>query len=144
MIIMQTSITSDDSIEYFYYNRGLNQCQDGSCSRGTLTQGWGSGSAYLPYLVTPLDGIKDRAGDSIDVVSHLDDWDVEEAAKVASDADIAMVFAKSDSGEMYIVVDDNPGDRNNISLWYNGDELVSVSRKAPYHIIMLTMQYFHN
>lgn len=82
----------------------------------------------MPYLVTPLDGIKDRAGDSVDVVSYLDDWNVDEAAKVASDADIAMVFAKSDSGEMYIVVDDNPGDRNNISLWYNGDELVSVSR----------------
>lgn len=75
-----------------------------------------------------MDGIKDRAGDSVDVVSYLDDWNVDEAAKVASDADIAMVFAKSDSGEMYIVVDDNPGDRNNISLWYNGDELVSVSR----------------
>lgn len=80
----------------------------------------------MPYLVTPLDGIKNRVGDDTEVVSYLDDWDVEKAADVASDADIAMVFAKSDSGEMYIVVDDNAGDRNNISLWYNGDELVCI------------------
>ncbi|KAI7881482.1 hypothetical protein K492DRAFT_128866 [Lichtheimia hyalospora FSU 10163] len=116
---------------------GINQCQDGACSRGTLTQGWGSGSAYLPYLVTPVDGIKDRAGDTTKVVSYLDDWNVDEAAKVASDADIAMVFAKSDSGEMYIVVDDNPGDRNNISLWYNGDELIKAVADANKNTVVV-------
>ncbi|KAI9270672.1 glycoside hydrolase superfamily [Phascolomyces articulosus] len=109
---------------------GLNKCQDGSCSRGTLTQGWGSGSCYLPYLVTPLDGITDRADDSIEITSTLDDWDLENAAKIAADADIAFVFAKSDSGEMYIVVDDNPGDRNNLTLWYNGENLIKAVADA--------------
>ena len=37
-------------INHFF--RGLNKCPDANCSRGTLTQGWGSGSCYLPYLVT--------------------------------------------------------------------------------------------
>lgn len=37
-----------------------------------------------------------------------------------------MVFATADSGEEYITVDGNIGDRNNLSLWNNGDNLVSL------------------
>lgn len=33
------------------YISGLN-CEDHGCNEGTLAQGWGSGTANYPYLVT--------------------------------------------------------------------------------------------
>ena len=38
--------------------------------------------------------------------------------------DVAIVGINSDSGEDYIVVDGNEGDRNNLTAWHNGDSLV--------------------
>jgi len=34
------------------------------------------------------------------------------------------VFANADSGEGYITVDTNAGDRNNLTLWHGGDQLI--------------------
>ena len=34
------------------------------------------------------------------------------------------MFINSDSGEEYITVDGNQGDRNNLTAWHNGDNLV--------------------
>lgn len=72
----------------------------------------------------PIDGIKARAPESWEIISTLDDRDLDKAAQVAAEGDIAMVFANSDSGEQYITVAGNVGDRNNVSLWNNGDNLV--------------------
>lgn len=44
--------------------------------------------------------------------------------EIAKSADIAIVFTVADSGEGYITVDTNMGDRNNLSVWNNGDNLV--------------------
>ncbi|KAI9310365.1 glycoside hydrolase superfamily [Dichotomocladium elegans] len=117
---------------------GLNQCAENGCARGTLTAGWGSGTAYLPYLVTPLDGIKERAGNNFEIVSYLGEYDFEEASKVASDADIAFVFAKADSGEMYVHVEDVlNGDRNNLSLWHQGDDLIKAVADANKNTVVV-------
>ncbi len=35
-----------------------------------------------------------------------------------------MVFITSDSGEGYLTVEGNPGDRNNLYAWHGGDALV--------------------
>ncbi len=40
-------------------------------------------------------------------------------------AEVALVFANDDSYEDYIIVDNNQGDRNNLTLWGNDDALVS-------------------
>lgn len=37
---------------------------------------------------------------------------------------MAIVFINSDSGEDYITVDTNEGDRNNLTAWHGGDDLV--------------------
>lgn len=29
----------------------INACDDHGCNKGTLAQGWGSGTAFFPYLV---------------------------------------------------------------------------------------------
>ena len=39
--------------------------------------------------------------------------------------EVALVFINSDSGEEYITVDGNQGDRNNLTAWHNGDALVA-------------------
>jgi len=44
--------------------------------------------------------------------------------QVAQQSDVAIVFGASDSGEDYITVYGNQGDRNNLSLWNNGDNLI--------------------
>ena len=44
---------------------------------------------------------------------------------LAAQASTAIVFVNSDSGEGYINVDGNEGDRNNLTLWKNGDILIT-------------------
>lgn len=121
---------------------GLNVCEDQSCDNGTLAIGWGSGSANFPYLIDvrlyknsylsttnlfkiqPITGLTNALGKDVSYKKHLDNWDVDSAADVAKDADVAFVFSNSDSGEQYLSIDGNVGDRNNLSLWNNGDNLV--------------------
>jgi hypothetical protein len=74
--------------------------------------GWGSGTAEFPYLVDPLSAITTRASsDGTAITSSLSDSDLAAAAAAASGKDVAMVFINSDSGEGYITVEGNAGDR---------------------------------
>ncbi|KAG1341058.1 hypothetical protein G6F62_005205 [Rhizopus arrhizus] len=102
---------------------GLN-CADHGCNNGSLAQGWGSGTANYPYLITPGEGIRNRVGNNIDVIEYLKDDNYEAATKVAADADIAIVFVNANSGEEFITVEGNKGDRNHLHLWNNGDSLI--------------------
>ncbi len=63
-------------------------------------------------------------GKKVSYKLSLNDWDLDAAAKAAKDADVAFVFSNSDSGEEIASIDGNLGDRNNLSLWHNGDNLV--------------------
>jgi beta-glucosidase len=86
-------------------------------------------------LIDPLTGLTNALGDDVKIQSSTNDWDLTAAAKTAKDADVAFVFSTADSGEEYITVDGNVGDRNNLSLWNNGDNLVSLiqmSRKLKH------------
>lgn len=74
----------------------------------------------------PKDGIQERVGEDVKVVYTFDDWDTEKAARLAKKADVAIVFANADSGEEYITLEGN-NDRRNLTLWNNGDNLVSNS-----------------
>ncbi|KAG1442943.1 hypothetical protein G6F56_010857 [Rhizopus delemar] len=103
---------------------GIN-CEDHGCNKGTLAQGWGSGTAYFPYLITPGEGIRSRIGNNIDIVEYYKDDDYETASKIAADADVAIVFVNADSGEEFITVEGNKGDRNHLGLWNYGESLVS-------------------
>ncbi|KAI9030703.1 glycoside hydrolase superfamily [Phycomyces nitens] len=115
---------------------GPNECADHGCNTGTLAQGWGSGTAEFPYLVTPLEGIQDRVPD-MDIVQSFDDWNTTLAAELASGADVALVFVNSDSGEAYITVEGTLGDRNDTSLWHNGDALVNAVADANPNTIVV-------
>ncbi|KAK4507935.1 hypothetical protein PRZ48_001670 [Zasmidium cellare] len=121
-----TTVFGSDAAENQY---GPNGCGDRGCDNGTLAMGWGSGTANFPYLITPLEAIKSEVRSNRgNIESVIDDYAYTQIAALARRAGevdgVCLVFANSDAGEGYIVVDGNEGDRNNLTLWHNGDTLI--------------------
>jgi beta-glucosidase len=100
---------------------GINSCADQGCNKGTLGMGWGSGSARYPYMDSPIDGFKDR-----NATYQFFNTDKFPSNSNPSPNDVAVVFVSADSGENYITVENNPGDRtsSNLNLWHDGDRLI--------------------
>ncbi|KAK2736662.1 hypothetical protein FQN57_000599 [Myotisia sp. PD_48] len=113
---------------------GINSCADKGCNKGVLTMGWGSGTARLPYLNTPQDAIKNRTKDAEFYITDNFPLDIE----VRPD-DIALVFVNSDSGENYITVKGNPGDRTiaGLHLWHGGDELIQKAAEKFANVVVI-------
>lgn len=105
---------------------GPNGCSDRGCDNGTLGMAWGSGSANFPYLVTPDTALQNQAlADGSRYESILDNYQTSQIEALVSQADATtIVFVNADSGEGYISVDGNEGDRNNLTLWHSGDDLI--------------------
>ena len=101
--------------------------------------GWGSGTVNFPYLISPLEAIQARAREDRSSVSwFLSNWDVAGAATTAVGQDVALVFANADSGEGSLIigggsiefegvtmVDGMAGDRSNLTLWGNAENLIN-------------------
>lgn len=119
---------------------GPNGCPDRGCADGTLAMGWGSGTSEFPYLVTPDQALHGQAladGSRYESVLSNYQWARTEALIKQQDA-IAIVFANAGGGEGYINIDDNRGDRKNLTLWKNGDELIkNVSAINPNTVVVL-------
>jgi beta-glucosidase len=78
----------------------------------------------FPYLIAPADAIKTQAAkDGTTIVSSTTD-STSAAASAASQAATAIVFINADSGEEYITVEGNVGDRANLDPWHSGNQLV--------------------
>ncbi|KAJ7594941.1 beta-glucosidase [Mycena floridula] len=119
-------------------SRGINGYTDRGGDDGVLAVGWGSGTANFPYLVAPLDAITARAKtDGTTVSSSTSDTDLNTAASVATGKDVALVFITADSGEGYITVEGNVGDRNNLQAWHGGDALVAKVASVNTHTIVV-------
>ncbi|KAL7626418.1 beta-glucosidase [Parahypoxylon ruwenzoriense] len=105
---------------------GPNGCSDRGCDLGTLAMGWGSGTADFPYLITPMEALQMQAiEDHTRIEAILDNTaSTTIEALVTQEGATALVFVNADSGEGYISVDGNEGDRKNLTLWGNGDELI--------------------
>ncbi|KAF7290169.1 Fn3-like domain-containing protein [Mycena indigotica] len=111
---------------------GPNACSDGQndkgCNEGTLAMGWGSGTANFPYLVDPFAAISAHIrsiNPTVVVEGVLSDYAYNAMAPVARNSDACLVFVNADSGEGYINVGGNQGDRNNITLWHGGEALIA-------------------
>lgn len=50
---------------------------------------------------------------------------------------MAIVFVNADSGEEYITVDGNEGDRKNLTSWHAGDELILAVAAQNEHTIVV-------
>lgn len=83
--------------------------------------GWGSGSARYPYMDSPIDGLKARGANY-----KFFNTDSFPSNSNPAPGDTALVFISADSGENYITVEGNPGDRTDAGMraWHNGDKLV--------------------
>ncbi|KAL4929859.1 beta-glucosidase [Aspergillus undulatus] len=114
--------------------QGLNSCADKGCNRGVLTMGWGSGTSKLPYLITPQEAIANISSTAEFYITDSFPSSVE-----ANDEDIAIVFINSDSGENFITVDGNPGDRKSSGLhaWHNGDDLVKAAAERFSQVVVV-------
>ncbi|SPO01091.1 probable beta-glucosidase [Cephalotrichum gorgonifer] len=106
--------------------RGPNGCPDRGCDDGTLAMAWGSGTSNFPYLVTPDQALQAQAlEDGTRYESILSNYqNAATRALVRQDNATTIVFVNADSGEGYIAVDENLGDRKNLTLWKGGDELI--------------------
>lgn len=94
---------------------GPNGCTDRGCDIGTLAMGWGSGSANFPYLVTPETAIQNEILANYGAVESITNNEASsQIFTLARRASVALVFVNADSGEGYITVDTNIGDRNNL------------------------------
>ncbi|EEA28836.1 hypothetical protein TMatcc_002812 [Talaromyces marneffei ATCC 18224] len=119
---------------------GINGCADHGCDNGNLATGWGSGTANFPYIVTPEEAIKQEIlGKGVGMVASVtDDWAYDKIQALASQADVSLVFVNSDSGEEFVVVDGNKGDRNNLTLWRDGNTLIkTVASQNPNTVIVI-------
>ena len=122
---------------------GPNGCSDRNCDNGTLAMGWGSGTANFPYLITPLTAIQNEVQANLGAVEDvLDNYAYSQIETLATRVDqvggVSIVFVNADSGEGYIVVDTNEGDRNNLTIWDGGAELIgNVSANCNNTIVVM-------
>jgi len=114
----------------------INNPNDGTWTDGTVSQGYGSASVFWPYLIPPLDAIKATFG-AANVKSAPNDFDIVTAKSIASQVDIAIVCVNVNSGENYVSIDGNLGDRNNMSLWHNGDNLINAVASVKKTIVVM-------
>ncbi|KAL4922894.1 glycosyl hydrolase family 3 N terminal domain-containing protein [Aspergillus aurantiobrunneus] len=114
--------------------QGLNSCADKGCNRGVLTMGWGSGTSKLPYLITPQEAIANTTSTAEFFITDSFPSSVE-----VDNEDIAIVFINSDSGENFITVEGNPGDRkaSGLHAWHNGDDLVKAAAERFSQVVVV-------
>jgi beta-glucosidase len=105
--------------------KGPNAVDSRGSNDGTLAMGWGSGTAEFPYLVTPDTAIQNEVlkhGKSYE--SSFDNYDLDTIGKLARRSNASIVFANSNSGETFIQIGGNLGDRNNLTVWGGADEMI--------------------
>ncbi|OAX34984.1 glycoside hydrolase family 3 protein [Rhizopogon vinicolor AM-OR11-026] len=119
---------------------GPNEYTDqGGDPSGILAMGWGSGTNNFTYLVSPYEAIQARARvDQSSVFWDFDNWDLSKAGNSVIGMEVAIVFVNSDSGEGYITVDGNAGDRQNLTAWHQGDELILAVAAQNNNTIVVT------
>lgn len=105
---------------------GPNGCDNRGCNNGTLGAAWGSGTSNYPYLITPDAALQSKAIDHGAIYqSILHNHQTSQIKALVTQADVtALVFVNANSGEGFINVDNNKGDRKNLTLWGDGDALV--------------------
>lgn len=118
---------------------GPNGYSDRGGLDGNLAMGWGSGSCNFPYLVSPLEAIQKHALDNGTraITYWFDNWSLGGVNSTAQNTEVAIVFVNSDSGEGYITVDTNAGDRNNLTAWFNGDTMITSVLEQNSNVIVV-------
>ena len=122
---------------------------------GHIALGYGSGTTDFAYLVTPAEGIKKLAKKyNLEVIEsgkliytdeirgnltvHVSGTeDIEGGVNAAKNADIAIIFISAISGEEYLVVENTIGDRPDLDVLHNGNELIEKIAEVNKNIIVV-------
>ena len=91
-------------------------------------EGGGSSEVIAPYTISPLDGIRKRAGTTVEV-SYADGSDLAVAGKMAGAAQVAIVFVHTNETE--------GEDRPNLELPENQDQLIAAVAAANKRTIVV-------
>ncbi|KAK0550357.1 hypothetical protein OC846_003692 [Tilletia horrida] len=119
------------------YN-GPNFYGDHAGYDGVVGEGWGSGTGDFSYFISPYEALQARARKDRTAFSWtFNDWDLNNAKAVATIVDKAIVFIAATSGEDYLTVDGNEGDRNNLTAWHQGDALVKAVASVQSNTIVV-------
>ncbi|KAG5359888.1 putative beta-glucosidase A [Yarrowia sp. C11] len=114
-------------------------CENMQCSEGALIEGWGSGTAYPTEYQSPYEALHTKASLlNVAVTGTTESWDMRLPLELAGDTDVNIVYVLSNSGEATASVDKNIGDRNNVSLWHNGDELINAVASQGKTVVVIT------
>lgn len=121
--------------------RGANEFSDRGGIDGVIGTGWGSGSTDYSYLISPYEALQQRTREhNIGFAWSFDNYALGRASSISDErlgVDAAIVFVHADSGEGYITVDGNLGDRNNLTLWGNGEELIKAVTSVQSNTIVV-------
>jgi beta-glucosidase len=109
---------------------GPNGCKNHGCDVGTLGVGWGSGQGNFPYLISPDAAIQhevtSRYGSYEAITNNSAFSQIELLARRVTEAGgVCLVFANADSGEGFINIENNFGDRKNLTLWQGADAMIA-------------------
>ena len=116
---------------------GPNACGVMPCNQGTLASGWGSGSTEFPYLIDPASALSEAFQGKAAISTYLRNDDSKELRNIGGDADICFVFSNSDSGEGYQRWENVRGDRNDINLQKNGDNLIKAAAEVCQNTVVI-------
>lgn len=116
---------------------GANACEDRDCDTGALGMGWGSGTAQYPYFVAPYDALENRTSADGTTLTLSSSDSTDGVSSTVTGADVAIVVITSDSGEGYLTVEGNAGDRNNLDPWHSGNALVQAVAEANENTIVV-------
>jgi beta-glucosidase len=100
---------------------------------------YGSSRVYPPYVITPLEGIKNLAGNKITII-HNKGEDLEEVKKIAKDSDISIIVAGYsflDEGEGGGEKKVAGGDRETLRLHEDEEELILAITSATENSIVV-------
>lgn len=106
--------------------KGPNACIDRACNQGTLGSGWGSGAVNFPYLVPPVEALRNGFNMSkVNFSEYLTNTPAFTSDSSILDQDVCIVFANADAGEGFVRWENVAGDRPDLQLQKGGDDLIT-------------------
>ncbi|KAF7314428.1 Fn3-like domain-containing protein [Mycena kentingensis (nom. inval.)] len=138
---IQTALIAAPSLfSFIRASQPFMGCNRRRCDQGTLAMGFGSGVADFPYLVDPLSAISHHIysiNPTVVVDAITNDYNLARIETVAAYDDACLVFVNADSGEAFITIDGNVGDRNNLTLWHGGEALIKKTASVCSNTIVI-------
>jgi beta-glucosidase len=144
------------------FEQDCEKASDQSCRNetnevfnGHIPLGYGSGTTDFSYLITPAEGIKKYAQKyNISVIEsgkliygdeerdgkivHVNATeDIDGGINAAKKADLCVIFVASTSGEEYLVVENSIGDRADLDVLHNGNDLIEKVAEVNENVIVV-------